>query len=467
MYNSYASGDVTVSWLFIQHAGAQWYVGGLIGLNDGGRVQNTYAVGNVDIEGDSRRSNGVFGGLIGASVNGTLMRGYAIGSVNATGYLFHAGGVLGRSNGDRRPTSLYYNRRPTSSTENVSDIGVSRTLEELVGGRNYFHQFDSADWRFYGVRLPILNSTTTGQILNGQLHTRPRSLYGSGTANDPWLIDNATALQSIATGHSSNHPGGADVTETQAIDGHYRLTNNINLSQAANFTPIGNSHRSFTGRFDGNARTISNLGITTSSGDAWGLFGIIGRSAVVHDLILLNPQITVNGNAVGHAGGIAGVNRGIVRDCTVRGGRVINTYSNSVFANYLGRGSAGGMVGLNENRASIINSRVTGGIGEVTVGSGDNLTIGGLVGKNSGRIFESSADRAHIVGDFRVDTGGLIGLNEGTVEKSFAQDGSVKAYEHGFAGGLMGEMLAYFHGWQIAIRVFLQLGPIMVHELEA
>ena len=105
---------------------------------------------------------------------------------------------------------------------------------------------------------------------------------------------------------------------------------NIDLSAFTSWTPIGNSSAPFKGAFDGKSHTIRNLSINASTGPA-GLFGKIGAGASVENLNLKGIDIK---DITGDAGGIAGVNEGIIKKCSVTG--VIK-----------GTGSAGGIAGNN------------------------------------------------------------------------------------------------------------------------
>jgi len=47
--------------------------------------------------------------------------------------------------------------------------------------------------------------------------------------------------------------------EDYPLNGHYQLMNEIDMSSFANWTPIGTRLGRFSGTFDGNGHTISNL----------------------------------------------------------------------------------------------------------------------------------------------------------------------------------------------------------------
>jgi len=85
---------------------------------------------------------------------------------------------------------------------------------------------------------------------------------GTGEAGTPWLICSEAQLQGISTSAST-------------LDGNYLLSSDIDLA-AANWTPIG---AIFTGVFDGNNYTISDIDGTSALGTAvFGLFDTISGS---------------------------------------------------------------------------------------------------------------------------------------------------------------------------------------------
>ena len=102
---------------------------------------------------------------------------------------------------------------------------------------------------------------------------------GSGTGADPYLIYDIYGLQGMG-GFLSNTFG---------------LHNDIDASTASSwnsdtgFTPIGNSSTPFTGTFNGNSYTISNLFINLPTTDNVGLFGYTS-GATIENVGLVNAQ---------------------------------------------------------------------------------------------------------------------------------------------------------------------------------
>jgi hypothetical protein len=196
----------------------------------------------------------------------------------------------------------------------------------------------------------------------------------------------------------------------------------------------------FTGVFDGNDHTISNLTIT--GGTYLGLFGVLGIGAEVKDLGVVAVNIT-SGASVG---GLAGRNSGAVFNCYSTG-------------SVTGSGNVGGLVGSNSREGSITMSystatatgdRFVGGLaggnwGSIassystgSVSGNDDLGGleggGGLVGVNVGGLIKSSYSAGSVSGDSRV--GGLVGYNRGGRITSSYSTGSVNGDSS--VGGLVG-----------------------------
>ena len=158
-----------------------------------------------------------------------------------------------------------------------------------------------------------------------------------------------------------------------------------NWTTSTGWTPIGSADEHFNRVFEGNDFTISGLYINRSG--RWiGLFSRLGSGSEIKNVGLL--------------------------DAEVKGARVV-----------------GGLVGLKEDPSDIINSYVSGAV------SG-NLSVGGLVGANSGSIINSYANVVvTATGD---GSGGLVGKNQSSsnIINSYAS-GAVSGSSR--VGGLVGQ----------------------------
>ena len=269
---------------------------------------------------------------------------------------------------------------------------------------------------------------------------------GNGEPNDPYIISNIYQLQAIAgvdhTGtalDSSTFTNNRFLYGTDAADQltkHYMLANDINASatnaavwdklavDADNFvgrgwTPIaGNSDQSFSGSFNGEGYTISNLNMTlripTGTFNTAGTFGLFGTnrgniSAIGMENIEMRIQYRGDNLEFPDdgSGGLVGQNErgGIIQYSYVSG--LVNATAHNV----------GGLVGHNLGEISYSYSTAT---------AEGRLYTGGLVGANSGggRILSSYAtgnvNGGYGVGDGRpsnIDSlvGALVGYIDGNV----------------------------------------------------
>lgn len=118
---------------------------------------------------------------------------------------------------------------------------------------------------------------------------------GSGTSENPYLIESATDLAALA----------ANVNGGEGYQGKcFRLETNIDL-MGHEWTPIGNRRNYFNGDFDGNGKVITNLTISDVTGCA-GLFGVSRGS--IRNVVLKSASVSSLGNGtvallVGDAGG--------------------------------------------------------------------------------------------------------------------------------------------------------------------
>ena len=139
-------------------------------------------------------------------------------------------------------------------------------------------------------------------------------LVCDGSAEYPYVITTEAQLRKI---------GDTSIEGNKyTSDKNYRLGDNISLEvvEEGNWSPIQN----FTGTFDGNFYTISNVNITDSTLKAEnyenkfvGFFDKIAYNATVKNLILSNFNINVS-EAIS-VGAVAGLNQGTVRTCLTFG----------------------------------------------------------------------------------------------------------------------------------------------------
>ncbi len=297
---------------------------------------------------------------------------------------------------------------------------------------------------------------------------------GSGTESDPYEITTWEQLNNVR-----NH-----------LDEHFILKNNLdenstgydeyassNANEGQGWDPIGNysynneDEQAFTGTFDGDGHTISDLFIKRfnesedevekvvdeSNGEDLGLFGYVyGEGSLFGDLSELNEGIIQNlalenVDIFGEAfiGTVVGTNEGVL---------------NNVSASGVVRGivGVGGIAG--DNYALIIGSSSSANVlfplvelmeeYEELIYEGEVAAFGGIVGYNEGIVglshatgyvgitneaLENTIDvdegGTGIDFGFFFGTGGLIGLNEGATVASYATGDVGGLFA---AGGLIG-----------------------------
>ena len=247
----------------------------------------------------------------------------------------------------------------------------------------------------------------------------------------------------------------ANARDEETLAGSYYLTQDIDLSEVENFPGIGSASAPFTGTFDGDNWTISNL---TMNGETnVGLFRVI-FGGTVKNLKLTNVNVTGEENvgaAVGWAraqlgtDGMAGNIAGLVGNIHVTGSvtgesrtggvigfngadgnehfSVANPVDNCSFDGTVTGGAAtGGIAGQNDG--AITFCRTSGAV------NASGSMAGGAVGENNGNIYDSHADMAVRAGEF---SGGFVGSSTGSVKRCYSL-GTVSGsgYVGGFAGSI-------------------------------
>ena len=147
------------------------------------------------------------------------------------------------------------------------------------------------------------------------------------------------------------------------------LMTDIDLS-GVDWEPVafGDYNTYYTGTFDGNGHTISNLAITKenlSFGDDCGMFGYVGANATIKNLTLENVSLNVSANETSFnvaIGALAGANQGTISNCNVSGNISINSQMQRV-GGIVGRMEYGGVIQYCHSSASIQgNSYYVGGV---------------------------------------------------------------------------------------------------------
>lgn len=207
-----------------------------------------------------------------------------------------------------------------------------------------------------------------------------------GTESNPYQITTAKQLQDI----------------NNDLSGCYILASDIDLAQV-DFAPIGGDAEtgSFSGVFDGNGHTISNLNVF--AGKYAGLFGC--NEGVIKNVVL--KDVNVYGSR--YVGGVVAENTsyGTVSACTVQSGNVRSDGSVSEI-------NIGGICGINNG---CFQSEFMNGADVTAQSNSTNIYIGGIIGRNqpSENFMISAINTGNIYSsvqkhDLSSCAGGLIGL---------------------------------------------------------
>ncbi len=271
-------------------------VGGIVGsTNTSDNITDCYNVGSVS------NSSYQAGGIDGEATDGNIRRNHNVGTVTGK----YKGGIIGSFHPYSPDVSYNYYKEGSCSSDSAGST--------MITAANYTTQssFDGFDftnvWRM-GPNYPVLRHTFSG---------------GDGSESNPYIVKSVADLDHIKD----------DVTK------HYKLGHDINYfgSETNLFTPIGTTAAPFTGSFNGNGYSVSNIYIknTTSPGEPVGFFGSAAAGSVIKNFTLggtvINEDTTNNPNT-NNTGGIVGFSEGKVFQC----------HNNAIVS---GKYNVGGVVG--------------------------------------------------------------------------------------------------------------------------
>ena len=261
---------------------------------------------------------------------------------------------------------------------------------------------------------------------------------GTGTASEPYLIENARQLAYLATRVNNGlDANGGHVSNPNL---HYKLMVDVNLNGSNTFqwTTIGyyvsnTSFQCFGGHFDGNNHTVSGLYIN-STADRVGFLGYTD-GAVVENLTLTGDMVSTIGSYAGALIGYA-TNNVTIKNCN---NKKIGVQSKGTSGGIIGYG--GGIVTNCYNTGNVSGYDYSGGIKGNGGGTVTNCYNTGSVSStfttnNSARNYSYS--------------GGIIGYGNGTVTNCY-NTGSVSStssfysnnfsaytYSNSYSGGIIG-----------------------------
>ena len=276
------------------------------------------------------------GGLVGFSSGGSSISGAVIsGSIKGTNAQPFHGYSNGTTKGIISSDVLINGSVYKNAKENIMDINVlSETLDTYkrndYDGDGYYFDYNDKG-------IVVLKNTTDSPIVFNL----------SQDADGYYLINNYNDMR-----QASIHP-----------EYNYKLMNDINMASKKVYI-IGDNVKAFTGIFNGNNKTISNIDLKINDG---GLFGVL--AGTIKDLNIIDSKISGKENI------------GILVGKTYSSG--VQTYIENINLNRItvsGTGQmVGGLIGANTSNnikaVKINNTSVTG-----------NMYVGALVGNTYGNI---------------------------------------------------------------------------------
>lgn len=306
---------------------------------------------------------------------------------------------------------------PGTTADTTAPADVTLKVTKAGGGSVTLTWTDPSDSDFDHLIISWTPGGTTGTTVASGAGTYQVSGLTNGTA----CTITAKSVDKTGNASSGNSvtitPPASEVTVTSISDktglssitdltGFYILVKDVDLS-GVSWTPISDYGRDstseFTGVFEGNNHTISNLKLGYSAYEYQSLFGYIGTTGTVQNLKLNNVDFTVSDKS----GALAGRSYGTVKNCSASGA-------------ISGDGGLGGIVG--QNYGTITNC-----YSSCTITGTDTIVcqVGGLTSFNSGTISNCYSTGPISSAGSTSHAGGLVGYNNGgTITKCYSS-GSV------------------------------------------
>ena len=290
-----------------------------------------------------------------------------------------------------------------------------------------------------------------------------RTLNGSGTAEDPYLISSAADLDKIryyvvATEIEDEEK----YIHSQVIDGYFKLTGNIDMTSFGEWTPIGITESNkevryktaFVGTLDGGNYTISNLTLDTAV-QGIGLFTRVGEDGTVKDLTIDTCKADSDTFTAQEFGAICGTAWGgtfsniTLKNVTLSGGGYAGALTGdtgnsdtvtivkncSVETSSISGGAAtGGLIGRTHSADKVIGCAVS----DTSV-SATGHSVGGLAGIAAGEISDCHTMDITVTSTSTTNAyaGGLIGQSTATLVENCSSTGTVNAGLNNIGGGLI------------------------------
>ena len=376
-------------------------VGGLVGENKGS-ISDSHTKGTVS--GDSQT-----GGLAGQNDGGTIEGSRALGAVTGANQV---GGLVGENKGSI--SNSYAQGAVTGDSQTGGLVG--RHLGGTISGSHSDSEVAGTDSRIGGlVGVNESNARIVNSYTGGNARVAGKNQVGGLVGENKGNISNSYARGSVTGDSQTGGLVGVNESNARIVNSHTRQEVRVSGKDQ-----VG-------GLVGKNMESIHNSyaqGAVTGDSQTGGLVGVNESSARVVNSHT-RQEVRVSGKD--QVGGLVGENKGSISNSYARGSVTGGSQTGGLVGLHLGGtisgsyalnqvvGTApgvGGLVGVNESNARIVNSHTR---QEVRVSGKDQ--VGGLVGENKGGISNSYA-RGTVTGGSQ--TGGLVGENSGLVRSAYS-----------------------------------------------
>lgn len=227
---------------------------------------------------------------------------------------------------------------------------------------------------------------------------------GKGTEEEPYLISMATDMADLSEA----------VNDKYTYEGKFfKMTDDIDLSEIENLTPIGNNFgaagatiKTFCGTFDGNGHTLTNLHMSYQGKEKIGvaLFGVI-QGATIKNLTIDNSSIQSDALTGGFVAAAMG---GKVLNCHLGENVTINS-THQAYAAGIVCGALGDSVVISDCSSRARISAVGMGVAGIIASCG---VVGNVVNRcvNYGELSSNAGVVGGIVG--QVEDGGSVSIKD-------------------------------------------------------
>lgn len=264
-------------------------------------------------------------------------------------------------------------------------------------------------------------------------------ISGSGTVDNPYMINNAAQFKAFTDGVNST-------TVTRYNNAYFELNADIDFN-GYTIDIIGTTlnENEFSGHFNGNGHTISNFKLKEKNG-IFGLFGYLVVAEVSNLNINSDLYATPSNDGYSLIGSLVAYNIGSdIINCSYNGTlEVDNQLDNSA------KVFAGGLIGYMQSytdtySSSLMYSKVNATI--KSIGKTEATSVGGLVGNLFGASYETAAYVYNCAFDGRIEgsilsSGGIVGSQqEKTSVTECYSKGYIEAISNGritSSGGIVG-----------------------------